>query len=85
MHMRWLKPLSVVLQALKDTNRYEEDCNVPILSYDEQVKCLNNNGYILWDILKSAKIKNSDDNSIKDGVANDIFGSLVYPEHQILF
>ena len=83
-------PLNVqaqILQALKDTNRYEEDCNVPILSYDEQVKCLNNNGYILWDILKSAKIKNSDDNSIKDGVANDIFGLLIkYPTlNQIVF
>lgn len=51
-----------------------------ILGYEEQVKVLLAYGYIMWDIVRSCSIRNSDDTSISDYVPNDIPGLLAqYP------
>jgi hypothetical protein len=38
------------------------------------LKVLLANGYIMWDIIQSCSIRNSDDTSISDYVPNDIPG-----------
>ena len=64
-----------ILKALKDTKRFG-DGGGPILSYEEQVERIHEKGYILWDVLQCAEIINSDDNSIKKEVPNDVLGLL---------
>jgi G:T/U-mismatch repair DNA glycosylase len=64
-----------ILKALKDTKRFGEGGG-PILSYEKQVERIHENGYILWDVLQFAEIINSDDNSIKKEIPNDVLGLL---------
>jgi hypothetical protein len=50
--------------------RNYEETTYPLLL----LKVLLANGYIMWDIVQSCSIRNSDDTSISDYVPNDIPG-----------
>jgi G:T/U-mismatch repair DNA glycosylase len=48
--------------------------NSEVLTYQDQVRRLTGAGFVIWDVLRKAEVKNSDDGSInlKNSVSNDI-------------
>ncbi len=54
-------------------------CNCPDLSgfeYQKKLETLLNNGFALWDVIKTCKRKGSLDSDITDEIPNDILGLL---------
>lgn len=52
------------------------DLDLYNLSYEDKIKAIKENGIGLWDTLKKANRKGSDDSNIKDDIPND-FSSLL--------
>ena len=57
---------------------------VPV-SIEEKKKLLLDNRIALWDVLQSCKIKNADDSSISDPIANDISTILNHTNVKTIF
>ena len=64
------KPAKDILEGLHQCE------DTPELGYQDQVEALTAAGYVLWDVVRSCRIRNSEDASIKDKEPNNIRGLL---------